>query len=132
MQPLADWSLQDRRQISGIFTDIDDTLTTAGVIIPDALEALSNLKAVGLQVIPVTGRPVDALLAENGALAFAPDINDKNGLQPLFNKCRQLSKIQQPSDATRANNATQIHQVAQRVRREMPQVARALLQAQAR
>ena len=142
MQPLADWSLQDRRQISGIFTDIDDTLTTAGVITPDALQALSDLKAAGLQVIPVTGRPVgwcqrfalgdpalgiapwpvDAMLAENGALAFAPDIHDQNGLQPLYNKRKQLSKIYQQSEATRADNNARMREVAQRVRREMPQV----------
>lgn len=152
MQPLADWSLQDRRQISGIFTDTDDTLTTDGVITPDALQALSDLKAAGLQVIPVTGRPVgwcvrfalgdpalgiapwlvDAQLAENGALAFAPEILDKNGLQPLLNKRKQLLKIYRQSEATRASNSARMCQVAQRVRHEMPQVEQAILQAQAR
>ncbi|TXT38779.1 MAG: HAD family hydrolase [Comamonadaceae bacterium] len=142
MLPLADWSLQDRRQISGIFTDIDDTLTTAGAITPKALQALSDLKAAGLQVIPVTGRPVgwcerfangdpaqgvapwpvDALLAENGALAFAPEIHDQNSLQTLSNKRKLLSKIYQQSDSTRADNSARMRQVAQRVLREMPQV----------
>ncbi|BCO29152.1 hypothetical protein MIZ03_4064 [Rhodoferax lithotrophicus] len=142
MQPLADWSQEDRCQITGIFTDIDDTLTTAGVITPDALQALSDLKAAGLQVIPVTGRPVgwcarfalgdpalgiapwpvDAMLAENGALAFAPENLNENGLQPLSNKRKQLSKIYQQSEATRASNRTRMQEVAQRVRREMPQV----------
>ena len=32
MRPLADWTLEDRRHITGVFTDIDDTLTTDGAI----------------------------------------------------------------------------------------------------
>ena len=91
MQPLADWPEKDRRAIVGVFTDIDDTLTTGGAITPDALQALGALKAAGLHVIPITGRPigwsepfargdanrgiapwpVDAIVAENGAVAFA-------------------------------------------------------------
>jgi len=142
MKPLTDWPAAERSQIIGVFTDIDDTLTTAGAITPEALQALDDLKAAGLRVIPVTGRhvgwcerlangnpaqgiapwPVDALLAENGALAFAPDIDDKNSLQPLSNKRKQLSKIYQQSDSTRADNAARMRQVAQRVLREMPQV----------
>ena len=31
------WPLEARRQVFGIFTDIDDTLTTEGAITPDAL-----------------------------------------------------------------------------------------------
>ena len=58
MQPLSDWPLEDRRQLVGVFTDIDDTLTTDGAITPDALAALGALKAAGLHVIPITGRPV--------------------------------------------------------------------------
>lgn len=61
MKPLADWPLSERRHIHGIFTGIDDTLATHGVITPDALpEALADLKAAALALIPVAwaGRPV--------------------------------------------------------------------------
>lgn len=141
MLPLTDWSLIKRRQIIGVFTDIDDTLTTAGTITPDALQALADLKAAGLWVIPVTGRhagwcarlaqgeptlglapwPMDALLAENGALAFAPEMIDQISLQPLLNKRGQLLKLYQQSDAERAQNAIRMKQVAQRVLRDVPQ-----------
>jgi len=141
MQPLSDWSLAERRQIIGIFTDIDDTLTTQGSITPDALQALSDLKAAGLWVIPVTGRhagwcarlahgdpenglapwPVDALMAENGGLAFAPDFKHQNGLQPIQIKRKQLLKIYQRSDADRTVDANRMRRVAQRVLREVPQ-----------
>jgi hypothetical protein len=37
--PSSEWPLADRRQlIRGVFTDIDDTLTTEGDITPDALD----------------------------------------------------------------------------------------------
>ena len=38
--------------------DDDDTLTTDGAITPDALQALHDLHAAGVVVIPVTGRPI--------------------------------------------------------------------------
>lgn len=69
------------RGLRGVFTDIDDTLTHDGVLVPSAFAALSSARAAGLRVIPVTGRPagwaevlaaqwpVDAVVAENGAVA---------------------------------------------------------------
>ena len=58
MHALQDWPLEARRRITGVLTDIDDTLTTPGAITPDALAALAALQAAGLTVIAVTGRPV--------------------------------------------------------------------------
>ncbi|RZI97953.1 MAG: HAD family hydrolase, partial [Haliea sp.] len=58
MRPLADWPADDRCRVRGIFTDIDDTLTTDGAITPDALRALADLRAAGLKVVAITGRPV--------------------------------------------------------------------------
>ncbi len=37
MLPLSAWPLEDRRRVRGVFTDIDDTLTTEGAITPEAL-----------------------------------------------------------------------------------------------
>ena len=71
--------------IAGVLTDIDDTLTTEGAITADALEALAQLHAAGVHVVPITGRPVgwseqfardwpvDAIVAENGAVAVLPE-----------------------------------------------------------
>ena len=78
--PLSAWATQ--KNLIGTFTDIDDTLTTDGAITSDALEALGKLKAAGLHVVAITGRPVgwsepfagswpvDAIVAENGAVAL--------------------------------------------------------------
>jgi len=65
MLDLADWPAAERRRIAGVFTDIDDTLTTEGSITADALQALHDLRAAGLHVIPITGRP----RADRAALA---------------------------------------------------------------
>jgi HAD superfamily hydrolase (TIGR01484 family) len=117
MQPLALWPAQARRQISGVLTDIDDTLTTHGAITPDALQALFDLKAAGLTVIAITGRPigwcqafmagdapwpVDAMVAENGALAW-------------IKKDSLLSKIYQQDAATRATNQQRMQAVAKQI-----------------
>jgi HAD superfamily hydrolase (TIGR01484 family) len=82
MIDLSQWPLEDRRQIKGVFTDIDDTLTIDGAISSAALSALGQLKHAGISVIAITGRPmgwsrsfarewpVDAIVAENGAVAL--------------------------------------------------------------
>ena len=82
MRALIEWPTGDRERITGVFTDIDDTLTTDGAITADALAALASLRAAGIHVIPITGRPVgwsepfamqwpvDAIVAENGAVAL--------------------------------------------------------------
>jgi HAD superfamily hydrolase (TIGR01484 family) len=128
MQELNTWAASERRAITGVFTDIDDTLTTEGAITPDALQALGALKAAGLHVIPITGRPVgwsepfaqtwpvDAIVAENGAVAL---LTNRNGLQPASGMDSLLSKIYQQEEATRQANYTRMQQVAARVTREV-------------
>ena len=135
MRPLVDWPLEDRRQLIGVFTDIDDTLTTNGAITPDALQALHDLQSAGLHVIPVSGRPigwsepfargdaahgiapwpVDALVAENGAVAFTGENLYKNRLQPPSTVREQLSKLYQQDAPTRAANYTRMQTVVQQV-----------------
>ena len=133
MHPLSSWPCADRRQLVGVFTDIDDTLTTDGAITPDALHALAQLQAAGLHVIAITGRPVgwsapfaacwpvDAIVAENGSVALIPGkIIDKNGLQPPPLLREPLSKLYQQDAATRATHYARMQLVARRVLREVP------------
>ena len=111
--------------VLGVLTDIDDTLTTAGAITPDALEALQRLRGAGLHVIAITGRPmgwsepfarpldqggwpIDAIVAENGAVALFRD--EGGGLA-----------IEYAQDETiRSMNAQRLREVAARVLREVP------------
>ncbi len=122
MRPLSDWSTSG---LIGVFTDIDDTLTTQGAITPDALQALTDLKAAGLQVIPITGRPVgwcepfaqswpvDAIVAENGAVAL------------LHQRGQPLRKLYQQDTATRQSNFSRMQQVLARIEHEVPDARRA-------
>lgn len=117
MRPLADWQ---PGKLLGVFTDIDDTLTTEGAITPDALQALAALKAAGLHVVPITGRPVgwsepfaqswpvDAIVAENGAVALQHTTG-----QPLH-------KHYQQDAATRATHFVRMQQVLARIERDIP------------
>ncbi len=85
MRPLTSFPLADRRRIRGVLTDIDDTLTSEGRLPAAAYGALERLRAAGLLVIPITGRPagwcdhiarmwpVDGVVGENGALYFRYD-----------------------------------------------------------
>jgi len=130
MDPLTRWPLEVRRNLVGVFTDIDDTLTTEGAITPDARQALADLKAAGLVVMPITGRPigwcepfmagpggtgwpVDAMVAENGAVAFTRD----SGTQPT------LVKRYQQDASTRHANQARMREIAALVAAEVPGVA---------
>jgi len=85
MQPLADLPEAARRRLRGVLTDIDDTVSTHGRIGAEAYAAMERMRARGLLVIPVTGRPagwcdhiarmwpVDAVVGENGALYMIRD-----------------------------------------------------------
>jgi HAD superfamily hydrolase (TIGR01484 family) len=129
MKALKTWPAHDRQHITGVFTDIDDTLTTDGAITPDALQALGDLKAAGLHVIPITGRPVgwsepfalrwpvDAIVAENGAVAL---LANQIGRQPLTGGREQLSKLYQQDAPTRLTNYARMQQVARRVMQDVP------------
>lgn len=80
--PILSFPPQKAKDLLGLFFDIDDTFTTHGKIFPEAYQALWSLKASGLAVVPITGRPagwcdhiarmwpVDGVVGENGAFFF--------------------------------------------------------------
>jgi HAD superfamily hydrolase (TIGR01484 family) len=128
MLPLSQWPVEQRRNIIGVFTDIDDTLTTHGDISADALQALVDLKAAGLHVIPITGRPVgwaesfaktwpvDALVAENGGVAWVSQEKGRNssqiGMQPANLLPKVLLKVYQNNALIRAENSLRMQKIA--------------------
>src|ERR1700761_9284243 len=79
MRPLGDCPRSTLAAIRGVFTDIDETVSTEGRLTAEAYGALEALRQAGLLVVPVTGRPagwcdhvarfwpVDAVVGENGA-----------------------------------------------------------------
>ena len=125
MLPLAQWPAEARGGLLGVFTDIDDTLTTDGAITPDALQALADLKAAGLRVVAITGRPVgwsapfaaawpiDSIVAENGAVAL---VRRNDGT---------LARHYQQDADTRAANFARMQEVLARIEHEVPGAVRA-------
>ncbi len=80
--PLEEVEPERLASLHGIFTDIDDTLSVDGRLVPEAFLALARLREAGLRVVPITGRPggwvdhlarmwpVDGVVGENGGLWF--------------------------------------------------------------
>ncbi len=97
-----------------VFTDIDDTLTLNGKLLPNAYEALWKLKNAGIKVIPVTGRPagwcemivrfwpVEAVIGENGGFYF-------------YFKERTLKRVFFNSEEERRINQQKLKQVEEEV-----------------
>ncbi|KNZ32238.1 MAG: HAD family hydrolase [Methylibium sp. NZG] len=123
VQPLSAMPAAELKGVRGVLTDIDDTLTTDGAITADALAALVQLRAAGLHVVAITGRPMgwsepfarpppqgwplDAIVAENGAVA-------------LFCESGTLRTEFAQSVDVRATNAQRLQHVAQRLLCEVP------------
>ncbi len=119
-RPWADVPPSELRGVLGVLTDIDDTLTTDGSITADARVALQLLRDAGIQVIAITGRPmgwsepfardwpIDAIVAENGAVALFRDA--QGGLTIEYAQ----------DEATRSLNALRLREVATRVLRDVP------------
>lgn len=118
MKPFSDCPRAILAGIRGVFTDIDDTVSSDGRLTADAYGALEALKKAGLRVIPVTGRPagwcdhiarfwpVDAVVGENGAFWMWLD----GKLKARF--------VQ--SDAERAEGRRRLDAVRADVLREVP------------
>ncbi|MBB4193091.1 hypothetical protein GGE45_001676 [Rhizobium aethiopicum] len=72
-------SAQELQHVRYLFTDVDDTLTTDGKLLPRTYDALWELSRAGIAVVPVTGGsagwcehivrawPVAAVIGESGA-----------------------------------------------------------------
>jgi len=128
LTPVASLSEASAKKLRGVFTDIDDTLTHDGKLVPEAFLALGQLQAAGLRVIAVTGRPggwvdqiarlwpVDGVVGENGGLwAF-----QKNG---------KLHRHYLQSPEERQRNREQLEALSVEILRDIPGAALASDQA---
>jgi HAD superfamily hydrolase (TIGR01484 family) len=124
MQPLESFPVAARRRVRGVFTDIDDTLTSGGKLTAAAYGALERLQIAGVIVVPITGRPagwcdhiarmwpVDAVVGENGAFYFRYD-----------SAARKLIKRFLLSDAERAANRERLGRLRDRILAALPGAA---------
>jgi HAD superfamily hydrolase (TIGR01484 family) len=116
--------LDQLRQIRAVLTDIDDTLTTHGVLPAVAYDALERLSNAGFLVIPVTGRPagwcdhiarmwpVDGVVGENGAFYFRYD-----------RIVRKMIKVYAQGDAERKATKERLWAIAYRALEKFPGTA---------
>ena len=89
MKPIDQIPNTLRRSLRGIFSDIDDTITTNGMLTAEAYSAIENISKRGIDFIPITGRPagwcdmiarfwpVRGVIGENGAFFFSYDRKKK-------------------------------------------------------
>jgi hypothetical protein len=118
-RPLSELPPRAWVDVVGLMTDIDDTLTRDGAIEPAAFDALHALRAAGVPVVAITGRPqgwsqpfarswpLAAIVAENGAVAL---IREGDAVLTEFAQ----------DEATRRRNARRLEQVAARVVQQVP------------
>ena len=124
MRPLSALDPAQRAAVRGVFADIDDTLSTHGRITGDAYAAMERIRAAGLLMIPITGRPagwcdhiarmwpVDAVVGENGAFYMRHD-SARNKLIKRF----------VADDAEREANRLRLRAIGERILREVPGAA---------
>lgn len=123
-QPLASLPPARLAALRWVLTDIDDTLTTEGVLTADAYGAIAALTAAGIQVVPVTGRPagwcdliarqwpVAAVVGENGALWYSYDA-----------PARRMRRWYAEDDVTRRAKAAALRALAAEAMRAVPGTA---------
>jgi HAD superfamily hydrolase (TIGR01484 family) len=111
------------RGLSFLFTDIDDTLTTDGLLLDSSFGALWRLARAGIRVVAVTGRPagwcdhiarmwpVAGVVGENGAFCF------------LYDRGRRFMKRSYHPALGGAADRTALAKIAERVFREVPGTA---------
>lgn len=123
-QPLSNLPDEIARGLIGLLTDIDDTLTTDGVLPAAAYAALERLQESGLAVVPITGRPagwcdmiarfwpVTGVVGENGAFYFRYD-----------RKTRSMIRRFAADAQERARNRQRLEAVGRRILAEVPGAA---------
>jgi len=118
MKDIASMSASEALRIGYVLMDIDDTLTTGGKLLASSYAALWKLRAAGLVVVPITGRPagwcdliarqwpVDGVVGENGAFAF------------WESEGQRLREMRSPNAVP--NDAPELERVRERALREVP------------
>jgi HAD superfamily hydrolase (TIGR01484 family) len=128
--PLEDCPLETLAGFTAVLADIDDTLTLHGRLPSEAFAALEALRAAGLLVVPVTGRPagwcdhiarmwpVDGVVGENGAFYFRYD-----------DEAKKMRRVYAQAAEERRANLDRLWAIAKRVLAGFPETAIAADQA---
>jgi len=124
MRPLVEFAHDARRAVRYVLADIDDTLTVDGRLTGDAYAAMEKIRAAGLKMAPITGRPagwcdhiarqwpVDAVVGENGAFYFTYD-----------DAAKTMTRRFWKDDAERAADRRRLDQLQTRILAAVPGAA---------
>ncbi len=124
MRPLAEMPITTRKNLRGVFTDIDDTITTDGALPSSSYVAIERLSQAGLTVVAITGRPagwcdmiarfwpVAGVVGENGAFYFRYDHSAKRMERRFFH-----------NEDQRLAGRQKLQKIARRVLAEIPGAA---------
>ena len=109
------------RRLSCVFVDLDDTLTTGGLLPPHTYASLWKLYDQGIDFVGVTGRPAGwcdhiarmwpaaGVVGENGAFYFSYD-----------RKSKKMKRRYSLSEPEREKGRRKLERVRERVLREVP------------
>jgi HAD superfamily hydrolase (TIGR01484 family) len=123
-QPLRLMPREAMRGIAAVLSDIDDTLTSHGRLPAGALLAIEKLRAVGIAVVPITGRPagwcdhiarmwpVNGVVGENGAFYFRYD-----------DKAKKMTRVYAQTREERDTNRGRLMAIAEDVLTRFPGTA---------
>ncbi len=121
MKPVSALPAAIAANLIGVFTDIDDTLTTEGRLPADAYVALEALHEAGLAIVPITGRPagwcdmiarfwpVAGVVGENGAFYFRYDATSRKMIRHFV-----------ADEAERLTNRRKLEALGTRILAEVP------------
>jgi HAD superfamily hydrolase (TIGR01484 family) len=121
MQSVSSLPAEIAGNLLGVFSDIDDTITTEGRLPAAAYAAVERLHEAGLAVVPITGRPagwcdmvarfwpVSGVVGENGAFYFRYDHEAKKMIRRFV-----------ASDAERAANRRKLTALGEKILAEVP------------
>jgi HAD superfamily hydrolase (TIGR01484 family) len=107
------------QRLRGIFTDVDDTLTHKGVVVPSAYDALCRAADAGLPVVVVTGRPAGyaEVLALTWPLAGAIA---ENGAFAVRRRGKSVERMLWDGDAVGDEQRRKLDIMAQKILAEVP------------
>jgi HAD superfamily hydrolase (TIGR01484 family) len=129
MKPLEALDVAEARGLAGVVFDLDDTLLDQGALGEAAYASLFRLRESGLRLVGCTGRPagwadvlarqwpVDAIVAENGAIAFVVASPARNA------NARRIALIDACTPEERRSRRARLVTLAERMLGEIPGTA---------
>jgi HAD superfamily hydrolase (TIGR01484 family) len=119
--PVRELPAERCRALATLISDIDDTITTGGMLPASTFQALWALSAAGVRTVVVTGRPagwcdhiarmwpVAGVIGENGALIYSYD-----------RPARRMRRTYLLGEEERREGRRRLERIRERVLREVP------------